>query len=80
VFVLWALIREQARTQVQHVEAAVGCSRGCRDPNRNPRVSLAWDTIRIAFARRQCGGSKLDVWRQGTDHMSRRPAGLELFQ
>jgi hypothetical protein len=79
VSVLWALIREQARTQVQHVEAGVGYSRGCRDPTQNPRVSWAWDTIRIAFARRQCGGSRLDVWRRGTGHMSRKPAGLELF-
>jgi hypothetical protein len=80
VFVLWATIREQAQTPVQHVEAVVDCSRDCRDPNQNLRVSWAWDTIQIAFARRQCGGSRLDVWRRGTGHMSRRPMELEPFQ
>jgi hypothetical protein len=55
----------------------VGCHRDYRDPNRNPRVSWAWDTRQIAIARRQCGGSMLDVWTRETGRMWRRPMGLD---
>jgi hypothetical protein len=67
------LIRELVQRLALRVVVDGDCNMGYRDPSRNPMGSLAEDMIRIAFVRRQCGGSRLDARAQEIGHMWRRP-------